>query len=60
MTAEELEYEFLRGLCDLVISYRRLAESHGLKVPAIGCTAEYLDGLLKRMMSDFGDLEIVL
>ena len=60
MTSEELEYEFLRSLCDIAIAYRGLAESSGLKVPAIGCTAEFLDGLLKRMTSDFGDLEIVL
>lgn len=60
MTAEELEYEFLRSLCDLAIAYRGLAESYGLKVPAIGCTVGFLEDRLKQMMSDFGDLEIVL
>lgn len=60
MTSEELEYEFLRSLCDIAIAYRGLTESSGLKVPAIGCTVGYLEERLKQMAADFGDLEIVL
>ena len=60
IASEELEYEFLRTLCDLAIAYRRLAESSGLEVPTIGCTVGFLEEQMEERFSDFGDLEIVL
>ncbi len=56
---EELEYEHLRSLCDLAISYQRLAEKSGMEVPAVTEAVGYLEELLNRISSDFGEIEIL-
>lgn len=57
---EELEYECLRNLCDVAISYRSLAEASGMGLPRIDETIAFLEELLSRMSKDFGDIEVVL
>lgn len=59
ITEEELEYEYLRSLCDLSITYQRLAEQSGMGVPRVSEAVEYLQELLNRISSDFGELEIL-
>ena len=56
---EELEYEYLRSLCDLSISYLRVAEKTGMEFPAIAETVGYLENLIGRLTGDFGELEIL-
>ena len=54
---EELEYEYLRSLCDLSISYLRVAEKTGMEFPAISETVGYLENLIGRLTGGFGELE---
>ncbi len=56
---EELEYEHLRSLCDLAITYQRLAEKAGMDVPRVSEAIGYLTELLNRISSDFGEIEIL-
>lgn len=60
ITAEELEYEYLRSLCDLAIAYRRLAETYEVPMPRIATAVSCLEDLLDQMGTEFGDVEIVL
>ena len=60
ITADELEYEYLRSLCDLAIAYRRIGGIAGITLPRIESAIGFLEDQLDRLGSDFGDLEIVL
>lgn len=59
IAGEELEYEFLRSLCDLAVSYHRIAETSGTEMPRISETIGFLEDTISEMQIDFGDLEIV-
>ena len=56
---EDLEYEYLRSLCDLAIAYRRIAEKTGMGFPRINDAIAYLEGLIGKLTGDFGELEIL-
>ena len=57
---EELEYEYLRSLCDLAMAYRRLVRTYGGSTDAVSRTITCMERELNRISDGFGGLRTAL